>query len=165
VRLDDVEVRWSPRARHRRLEVPWGKAPRLTVPQGTSHAEVQRLLTKREASIVKQQRRQVPRLGLERFAISESKARTGARVTWKLTFRRLTGAATAARIHLGRPGKSGPITIPLCGPCSSGVTGTSQASATVVRTLLRNGAYANVHTMKNPSGEIRGQITKAAAGG
>jgi CHRD domain len=86
-------------------------------------------------------------------------------LTWKLTFRRLTGAATAAHIHLGRPGKSGPIAIPLCGPCTSGVTGTTQAPATVVRTLLRNGAYANVHTMKNPSGEIRGQITKAAAGG
>jgi predicted metal-dependent hydrolase len=63
VRLDDVEVRWSPRARHWRLEVPWGKAPRLTVPQGTSHAEVQRLLAEREAWIVEQQRRQVPRLG------------------------------------------------------------------------------------------------------
>jgi predicted metal-dependent hydrolase len=79
VRLDDVEVRWSPRARHWRLEVPWGKAPRLTVPQGTSHAEGQRLLAEREAWIVEQQRRQVPRLGLERFAISESEARTGAR--------------------------------------------------------------------------------------
>jgi CHRD domain-containing protein len=85
-------------------------------------------------------------------------------LTWKLTFRRLTGAATAAHIHLGRPGKSGPVAIPLCGPCSSGVTGTSPASANVVRTLLRNGAYANVHTLRNPSGEIRGQITKAVAG-
>jgi CHRD domain len=85
-------------------------------------------------------------------------------LTWKLTFRRLTGAATVAHIHLGRPGKSGPIAIPLCGPCSPGVTGTSPASATVVRTLMRNGAYANVHTARNPSGEIRGQITRAAAG-
>jgi predicted metal-dependent hydrolase len=79
VRLDDVEVRWSPRARHWRLEVPWGKAPRLTVPQGTSHGDVQRLLAEREAWIAEQKRRQVPRLELERFAISESEARTGAR--------------------------------------------------------------------------------------
>jgi CHRD domain len=86
-------------------------------------------------------------------------------LTWKLTFRRLTGTATSAHIHLARSGKSGPIAIALCGPCSSGVTGTSQASATVVAALLRNRAYANVHTVKNPSGEIRGQITKAAAGG
>jgi hypothetical protein len=88
----------------------------------------------------------------------------GGTLTWKLTFRRLTGPATAAHIHLGRPGKPGPIAIPLCAPCSSGVTGTSQASAAIVRALLRNGAYANVHTAKNMSGEIRGQITKAAAG-
>jgi hypothetical protein len=86
-------------------------------------------------------------------------------ISWKFSFRRLTGPATAAHIHLGKAGKSGPVVIPLCGPCSSGVTGTSQASAAVVRALLRNGAYANVHTTRNPSGEIRGQITKAAAAG
>jgi CHRD domain len=103
-------------------------------------------------------------MGLFTATLSRQSGGSGT-LTWKLTFRRLTGAATAAHIHLGRPGKSGPIAIPLCGPCTSGVTGTTQAPATVVRTLLRNGAYANVHTMKNPSGEIRGQITKAAAGG
>lgn len=85
-------------------------------------------------------------------------------LTWQLSFRRLTGNATAAHIHLARPGKSAPVAIPLCAPCSTGVTGTSQASSAVVRALLRNGAYTNVHTAKNPSGEIRGQITKAAAG-
>jgi hypothetical protein len=89
----------------------------------------------------------------------------GGTLTWKLSFRRLTGPATAAHVNLGKVGKSGPVAIPLCGPCSSGVSGTGQVSAAVVRALLRNGAYANMHTAKNPSGEIRGQVTKAAAGG
>jgi CHRD domain len=86
-------------------------------------------------------------------------------LAWKLSFRRLTGTASAAHIHPGRPGKSGPVAIPLCAPCASGITGTSPASATQVKALLRNGAYANVHTAKNPAGEIRGQITRAAARG
>ena len=79
VRLDTVDVRWSQRARRWRLEVPWGEAPRLTVPVGTSHAEVTRLLTEHGRWIVEQRERQIPRLGLEGCAISESEARIGAR--------------------------------------------------------------------------------------
>jgi predicted metal-dependent hydrolase len=80
-RLDTVDVRWSPRARRWRLEVPWGEAPRLTVPVGTSHAQVRRLLAEKERWIVQQQDRQIPRLGLENCAISESEARVAARET------------------------------------------------------------------------------------
>ena len=79
MRLDAVDVRWSPRARRWRLEVPWGKAPRLTVPVGTSQAEVRRLLAEKKPWIDEQQGRQVPQLGLEDRAISESEARIAAR--------------------------------------------------------------------------------------
>ena len=79
VGLDAIEVRWSSRARRWRLEVPWGEAPRLTVPVGTCHAAVTRLLAENKQWIVEQQERQVPRLGLEDCAISESEARIGAR--------------------------------------------------------------------------------------
>ena len=77
--LGEVEVRWSPRARRWRLEVPWGEAPRLTVPQGTRRAEVERLLEETRPWIVEQRRRQVPRLGLDPSAIRESEARRAAR--------------------------------------------------------------------------------------
>ena len=77
--LDAVEVRWSPRARRWRLEVPWGEAPRLTVPRGTSRADVERLLEEKRLWIVEQRMRQVPRLCLDPSAVSESEARTGAR--------------------------------------------------------------------------------------
>ena len=77
--MDAVEVRRSPRARRWRLEVPWGEPARLTVPQRTSRAEVERILTERRAWIEEQQRRQVPRLGLEGLAVSESEARIAAR--------------------------------------------------------------------------------------
>ena len=72
-------MRWSPRARRWRLEVPWGEAPRLTVPQGTSRAGVQHLLDEKRLWIEAQRRRQVPRLCLDPSAVSESQARLTAR--------------------------------------------------------------------------------------
>jgi predicted metal-dependent hydrolase len=77
--MDAVEVRRSPRARLWRLEVPWGEPARLTVPRWMSHSEVERVLAERRPWIEKQRRRQVPRLGLEQLAVSESEARIGAR--------------------------------------------------------------------------------------
>jgi predicted metal-dependent hydrolase len=77
--LEAVEVRWSPRARRWRLEVPWGEAPRLTVPRGTTETDVQRLLEEKRMWIEDQQRRQVPRLCLDPSAISESQARATTR--------------------------------------------------------------------------------------
>ena len=72
-------MRWSPRARRWRLEVPWGQAPRLTVPQGTSRAGVERLLAEKRPWIEDQRARQVPRLRLDPAAVSESQARSTAR--------------------------------------------------------------------------------------
>jgi hypothetical protein len=88
--------------------------------------------------------------------------RQGARgtLTWRLTFRNLTGAASAAHIHLAKAGVAGPVAVPLCGPCRSGVRGTAKLKARTVTALLARGAYVNVHTAKNPAGEIRGQIRK-----
>jgi predicted metal-dependent hydrolase len=77
--MEEVEVRRSPRARRWRLEVPWGEPARLTAPRSMSRVEVERVLGDYRAWIEEQRRRQVPRLGLERLAVSESAARTGAR--------------------------------------------------------------------------------------
>jgi len=72
-------VRWSPRARRWRLEVPWGEAPRLTVPQGTSRAGIERVLEEKRPWIEDQRRRQVPRLRLDPSMVSEAQARRAAR--------------------------------------------------------------------------------------
>jgi len=77
--MDAVEVRRSPRARRWRLEVPWGEPARLTVPQWTTRAEVERVLAEKRQWIEEQRRRQTPRLGLERLSVSEAEARVGAR--------------------------------------------------------------------------------------
>ena len=86
----------------------------------------------------------------------------GRKLTWSLTFTGLTGQATAAHIHLGRTGISGPVAVPLCGPCRSGAHGTVTVKASVAAALAKAAAYANVHTAKNPAGEIRGQLGPAA---
>ncbi len=77
--MDAVEVRRSPRARRWRLEVPWGEPARLTVPRWMSRVEVERVLADKRPWIEQQRRRQVPQLGLEGFAVSESEARIGVR--------------------------------------------------------------------------------------
>ena len=41
----------------------------------------------------------------------------GAVFTWKLSFSGLTGSATAAHIHMGKPGVAGAVIVPICGPC------------------------------------------------
>jgi hypothetical protein len=78
---------------------------------------------------------------------------------WKLTFQNLSGVATAAHIHLGAKRKSGPVLIALCGAgCKSPVSGATIVSPAVAKSLQSGSTYVNVHTTKNPGGEIRGQL-------
>ncbi len=84
----------------------------------------------------------------------------GTKLSWKLVFRKLSGPAVAAHIHLGRPGKAGGVAVSLCGPCKSGVSGNGTLTSAQVKAILGGGAYVNVHTAKNPNGEIRGQVVR-----
>jgi len=83
---------------------------------------------------------------------------TGRTLTWKLTYSHLSGAGTAAHVHSGAKRKSGPVIVPLCGPCAASAAGKVTVSAAAAKALQGNDTYVNVHTAKNPNGEIRGQI-------
>lgn len=87
----------------------------------------------------------------------------GGTLAWQLTFSGLTGAAASAHIHTGARGVAGPVAIPLCGPCESGVGGTTAVDAAVLQALQSGGAYANLHTAANKAGEVRGQIAIVAS--
>lgn len=81
-----------------------------------------------------------------------------ATLTWKLTIAHLSGPASGAHIHLGKKGVAGNVLVALCAPCKASQSGTAKISAAVIKALEGGKAYVNVHTAKNPAGEIRGQI-------
>jgi hypothetical protein len=85
---------------------------------------------------------------------------SGGRVSWRLTVAGLTGRAVRADIRLAGAGKVGRSALTLCAPCRRSTRGTVLVVARVVRALERGGAYVEVHTLKNPRGETRGQITR-----
>jgi hypothetical protein len=77
-----------------------------------------------------------------------------------LSTRRLTGPALSAHIHTGAPGKNGPVLLTLCtgGRCNLSGGGFHAYPTGFVKTMRILGAYVDVHTAKNPRGELRGQI-------
>jgi CHRD domain len=88
---------------------------------------------------------------------------------WSLVFRGLTGPARSAHLHIG---KTGPVAFTLCSrTCRSrahgSYTGPIGTGSALLNALLHNRAYVDVHTARNPHGEIRARImvaVTAAAG-
>ena len=96
------------------------------------------------------------------FTATATEQAKNSTLAWKLTFSKLTGPASAAHIHLGAKGKAGNVLVPLCAapakPCKSGMTGKLTVKKDIADALERGKTYVNVHTAKNPAGEIRGQV-------
>lgn len=102
---------------------------------------------------------------------------SGTELRFRLVVRNI-GRVTQAHIHLGRRGQNGPIVAFLFGPSKFGISvrrGVVRGVLTnqdligplqgrtlrdLVREFERGNAYVNVHTIQNPDGEIRGQISR-----
>lgn len=73
---------------------------------------------------------------------------------------------TAAHIHAGAAGVSGPVAIPLVqdttDPLSFELAANTMLSAAQIEALLAGGLYLNVHSDAHPGGEVRGQILPEA---
>jgi len=132
-----------------------------TNPAGEIRSQVQIAATvKTTLRAVQERPKPKGKLGKAKGTFSATVTRTGTNgvITWRLTFSKLSGRAIAAHIHSGARGKAGPVIVPLCAPCRSGARGRATVSASVLNALESGASYVNVHTKKNPAGEIRGQL-------
>jgi hypothetical protein len=82
------------------------------------------------------------------------------KITWKGSYKDLTGPATAAHFHgPAAEGKNAGVAIPITpsGPEFEGFATLTEGQA---REMLAGEWYVNVHTAANKGGEIRGQLKK-----
>jgi hypothetical protein len=84
-------------------------------------------------------------------------------VTWRVTFSDLSGPATMAHFHgPAMAGKNGPVILWLTNkgsPAESPIKGNATLTPDQAKEFSAGQWYINVHTSKNPTGEIRGQVT------
>jgi len=114
---------------------------------------------------------------------------TDTTITFKLDYADLTGPPLFSHIHVGQVGVSGGVSVffcggggkPACPASNSGSVSGSIVAADVVgptaqgfnagditpliAALKAGVTYANMHTVKFPAGEIRGQVVPAKHGG
>jgi len=90
----------------------------------------------------------------------------GNQLSWKVDITSAIDSVTIGHIHRGVADSAGGVIQNLAPtPTGIGFTGTVALGSAVVvdsvLTLMRAGrAYVNIHTKKNPGGEIRGQLVK-----
>jgi CHRD domain len=79
-------------------------------------------------------------------------------LSYTLTFSGLSGAPTAAHLHNASAWENGPAVLPLSTPSGSSYSGSLTLSQAQENELFVGRMYANVHTILNKGGEIRGQV-------
>lgn len=93
----------------------------------------------------------------------EGKLDTATKVfTYTVTYKDLTGPATAAHFHAGAVGANGGpiIPVPTTAVAANPIKGEATLTDAQIATLDSGGAYFNIHTAAHGPGEIRGQVMK-----
>jgi ABC-type nitrate/sulfonate/bicarbonate transport system substrate-binding protein len=86
------------------------------------------------------------------------KAVKARRLIGTVDFAHLSGPVTSLQIHLGGPGKTGPLLVTVCTKCQDGHSYSAKLVHAADSAIESNRAYAVITTVKNPNGEVRGQI-------
>lgn len=84
-------------------------------------------------------------------------------LSWRVDYAGTTGPLIAAHIHCGAgPTGNAPVAVPLGAGAKlkSPITGSGKMTAAQLADLEAGKCYVNLHTKKNPAGEIRGQLAK-----
>lgn len=89
----------------------------------------------------------------------------------QVVFEGLTGPPVTIHIHAGRPGSSGRVVHTLCGTTDPALRCKQFHGGTFIWSIvpffdpaLVGPAYIDVHTKRNPQGELRGQVTTTPLG-
>jgi len=81
-------------------------------------------------------------------------------LTYDVEYAGLSGPATAAHFHgPAEPGANAGVAVPFPTPANP-IKGTATLTDAQMADLMAGRWYANVHTVANPGGEIRGQMTR-----
>ena len=82
------------------------------------------------------------------------------KLSWKGSYKDLTGPATAAHFHgPAEAGKNAGVMVPIS-PATSPFEGSATLNDDQAKALMAGKLYVNVHTAENKGGEIRGQLKK-----
>ena len=81
-------------------------------------------------------------------------------LTWTVIYSGLSGPAIGAHFHgPGEPGKNAGIVLPFYFVANP-IKGSAVLTDAQAADLMAGKWYANIHTERNPGGEIRGQMTR-----
>jgi hypothetical protein len=83
-------------------------------------------------------------------------------LTYSVSYKDLTGPATAAHFHAGAVGANGPpvVPVPAAAVAANPIKGTATLTDAQIAQFDTGGIYFNIHTAAHGPGEIRGQVMK-----
>ncbi|MDY0883578.1 CHRD domain-containing protein [Dongia soli] len=82
-------------------------------------------------------------------------------LSYKVEYTGLSGPATAGHFHgPAAVGKNAAVLIPIMAPLGSPINGMAKLTDAEIADFAAGSVYVNIHTEKNPGGEIRGQMSK-----